>query len=76
MSCYTCKNFSEFVEARKFDGYSIHGCCFKKSKTASEQYPHGYPVYIPGSECAEYKRDPSKQEPYEERQMQQIRLEV
>ena len=60
MSCYSCKNFSEFKEPRQFDDYTVYGKCFKKNEHFQEQYPGGYNVYIPDGVCDSYKRDPSK----------------
>lgn len=64
MSCHNCKNFAELKEPRKFDGYAIYGYCFKRSKTAWEQYPRGYPVYICDSgSCKDFRQDPAKPKP-------------
>lgn len=75
MSCYSCKNFSEFKEPRQFDGYAIYGKCFKRNELFAEQYPGGLNVYVPGGKCDYYKRDMTK--PKETPQAEgQIKMEV
>lgn len=60
MSCYECKNFSQFINPRvlKENGneYTIFGQCFKQMKNT------GYPVYVPNGSCKDIKKKSEKKE--------------
>jgi hypothetical protein len=57
-SCTNCRHFSGFKEPRKSEEeWVIYGYCFKAGmRVHSPNMGKGYPVYIDGGKCKEWKK--------------------
>lgn len=54
MNCYSCKNYSAFINPRGTGGATIYGYCFKKPRFYQSIDHKGYPVYIPEGHCKDH----------------------
>lgn len=57
-SCYSCRHFSALKEPRKSEEeWVIYGYCFKDGmRIHSPNMGKGYPIYIEGGKCKEWKK--------------------
>lgn len=52
MTCHDCAHFEQYDKPEKHEDYAVYGRCHKDGDKVLRG---GYPVYVPGGKCKDYK---------------------